>query len=363
MELSAYQPGMDPVLARHAIALLVTLLMARPARADEPTVEQTLDARGCTVSASLADSALRDRDASCDERCRPCLFASPPRCWYAQADVLALNRASGRDRPLAVASASGLVALETGDLDLGFQLGPRLLVGRHIDVDHSWELSYFGLHEWRAAAVDEDPNNLDILGTLAGIAEDYTGADRIALSCVARLHNAEANVVDNRGSWSALAGMRCLHLDEEVMLTATDSDSGTSDYTAQSQSDLIGVQLGLRRGGLCSRWSWELTAKAGLYGSLMQQQQLMLDNGNTFVLRNASAREGSAAFLGDINIVGFRPLNDVWSLRGGYFALYAAGIALAADQLDFDNLGTSGQRISRGDLLLHGASLGLEARW
>jgi Putative beta barrel porin-7 (BBP7) len=352
------------VLARHLNALLVALLFAFPAAASEPAAAQVPDAYGCTVSARVANSnELAGCDASCNQRCCTDFFDNPPHCWYVQADALVLSRTSGRDRPLTVANGTGETMLSMGDLDLGFQLGPRILVGRHSDPNHGWELAYFGLHEWSARAVAEEANNLDIPGKLVGVAEDYSGADRVAISYSSRLHNAEANMLDHRDSWSALAGLRYFHLNEEVLLTATDSDSGTSDYTAQSQSDLLGLQLGLRRGSLGNRWGWELSAKGGLYASLMLQQQLLLDNGNTFVLRNGSARAGSAAFLGDINFVVFRQLNDSWSLRAGYAVMYVAGVALAAEQFDFDNLSTSGQQVIRGDLFLHGASLGLESRW
>jgi fructose/tagatose bisphosphate aldolase len=43
-------------------------------------------------------------------------------------------------------------------------------------------------------------------------------------------------------------------------------------------------------------------------------------------------------------------------------AQVVAGVANAPDQLDFDNLATSGQHVARGSLLLHGASIGIEAR-
>jgi hypothetical protein len=88
-----------------------------------------------------------------------------------------------------------------------------------------------------------------------------------------------------------------------------------------------------------------------------------MDNDNTFVLRNGSSRGASAAFLGDIDFVVFRELSDVWSIRGGYYAMFVAGVALATNQLDFNALSSNGQQVSRGDLFLHGASLGLEARW
>lgn len=338
------------MLSRHVNAIVALLLTVGAARADVCSVEESLDASGCTVSADLSRSEV--------------LRGGQPG-WYVQADAFVLNRTSGRNRPLAFASDSGDGVLETSDLHLGFQPGPRLTIGRCDESGCGGELSYFGLHEWTATAQAVDSNNLDIPGTLVGIAEDYSGADRLFYRYSARLHNAEANVVRalNRKGLFALIGLRYLHFNETVVLTATDSDSGTSNYLTESQCDLIGGQLGLRAERWYEGWGWELTMKAGLYGNVMRQQQRMLDNGNTFVIRDASAGAGSTAFLGDLNFTVFRQLNGVWSLRGGYYAMYVGGLALATDQLDFDNLPTSGQGVLHGDLLLHGFALGLEARW
>jgi hypothetical protein len=197
---------------------------------------------------------------------------------------------------------------------------------------------------------------------MLGVAEDFTAADRMVIDYSARLHNVEFNVVRDRETWSTIAGLRYLRLAEELTLTANDSDSGTSNYSTQSQSDLIGGQLGLRTERFSDRWSWQLTLKAGLYGSF-PRKTLWLDTNNTFILRNASAQSGSVAFIGDIEILARYQLSDVWALRGGYCAVVVAGVANAPDQLDFDNLATSGQQVARGSLLLHGASIGIEARW
>jgi hypothetical protein len=359
-----HQPGKDPVLARHPFALLAIVLVARAAGAGDYPDEQSPDAFSSTLKASLNES---DDYGDCDELCGghfcPLRLMGRYRCWYFQAEALVLKRMSGPNRPLAVAADTGESVLEMRDLDLNFRPGSRLLVGHRLGADRGWELSYFGLQEWSASAVAEDPNNLDIVGNL-NTAEDYHGADRIAVHYVSRLHNAEANFIRDSETGSTLAGLRYFHLNEKVMLTATDSDSGTSDWTARSQSDLIGAQLGIRNGRFCDRWGWELTVKTGLYCSVTHQQQTMLDNDNTLVLSHSSTRAFSGAFIGDINFVCFRQLSNVWSLRAGYYVMCVEGLALAPDQLNFENLGN--QSVSRGsffDLFLHGFSLGLEARW
>jgi hypothetical protein len=353
------------VFARRSFALLAIVLVARPAAAGDYLDEQTSDTFGSPLDAVPFESDVwGDDDEWRGGHYCPLRLTGWYRSWYFQAEALVLQRLSGPNRPLVIAAPSGETILEMSNLDLGFRPGSRLLLGHRTGADRGWELSYFRLHEWNAWAVAEDRNNLDIVGNLS-IAEDYHGADRIAFHYVSRLHNAEANLVRDGEIGSALAGFRYLHLNEKAALRGTDSDSGTSDWTARSQSDLIGAQLGFRNGWLQDRWGWELTLKAGLYCSVMHQQQSLLDNDNTFVLSQSSTRAFSGAFIGDINFVCFRQLTDVWSLRAGYYAMCVEGLALAPDQLDFDNL-VNNQPVSRGnffDLFVHGFSLGLEARW
>jgi hypothetical protein len=353
------------VLARHAFALIAILLVARPAAADERLIEQIPEVLGSTLTASPTDDddVWADFDDSAYEGhfCPPRLMGRY-HTWYFQFDALILHRTNGYSRPLAISADTLETVFETSDLNYGLQPGSRLLLGHRVSVDRGWELSYFGLYERSAAAV-ADSNNLDIAGTLRDVAADYSGADRIALSHATSLHNAEANFVFDGETWSALAGLRYFHLSEAVVLSSSDADSGTSDYTVHSQNDLIGLQFGFRTGWFKNRWGWELTTKAGFFGSLMRQQQLLLDNDNTIFLRNGSALAGSPTILGDMNLGCYRQLNDVWMLRVGYYLMYVADVALATDQLDFGIVATSGQRILRGDLFVHGASLGLEANW
>jgi hypothetical protein len=364
--LRRHQLGKDPVLARHPFALLVIVLVARPTEAVDYSNEQAPDAFSSTLGASFSESDVwGDGDEFGGGHFCPFRLTDRYRRWYFQAEALALQRMSGPNRPLAIAAGSGVIVLETNDLDSGFRVGSRLLVGHRFGADRGWELSYFGLQEWNASAAAERFNNLDIVGSL-NFAEDYHGADRIAFQHAAWLHNGEANLIRDGEFGSALAGVRYLHLNEKAALTATDSDSGTSDWIARSQSDLVGAQLGVRNGRFRDRWGWELTAKAGLYCSVTHQQQTMRDNDNTLILSQSSTRAFSGAFIGDINFVCFRQLGEVWSFRAGTYAMCVEGLALAPDQLDFNHLALNNQGVSRGDffdLFVHGFSLGLEARW
>jgi hypothetical protein len=70
------------------------------------------------------------------------------------------------------------------------------------------------------------------------------------------------------------------------------------------------------------------------------------------------------SFVGDINLSAIYRLTEVWGIRAGYNLFWFTGAALAPDQFDFANTTTAGTGlVSGGGLFMHGANLGLEARW
>ena len=74
--------------------------------------------------------------------------------------------------------------------------------------------------------------------------------------------------------------------------------------------------------------------------------------------------DAGVGFLGDLNYTVSRRLSDMWWLRLGYNMIWLSGVALAPDQWDFTNTAASGTTlVGGGGVFLHGANLGLEARW
>ena len=70
------------------------------------------------------------------------------------------------------------------------------------------------------------------------------------------------------------------------------------------------------------------------------------------------------SFIGDIGLNATYQFSQCLALRGGYQAYWVEGLALAPNQLDFTNTDTSGTSLNKtGSLFMHGAHLGLMARW
>ena len=169
-----------------------------------------------------------------------------------------------------------------------------------------------------------------------------------------------------------LFGFRFVDLDEAFNIHPNDPDTGESDYNIRSGNDMYGAQVGVvfDRQPDCRRWGWDVVAKAGLFYNDASQTQYVTDFPPGFYLRDLlnqapiSASDSGFAFLGELGLSGTIDLTSNLTLRGGYMLMWIEGVALAPDQLDFTFTPTSGTMLNDdGGVFLHGAHLGMEARW
>jgi hypothetical protein len=77
-----------------------------------------------------------------------------------------------------------------------------------------------------------------------------------------------------------------------------------------------------------------------------------------------SVADTGLGFLSTMNLTMAYRFSDVWALRLGYNLAWLSGVALAPNQWDFTDTKASGTEVrGAGGLFLHGANVGLEARW
>ena len=77
-----------------------------------------------------------------------------------------------------------------------------------------------------------------------------------------------------------------------------------------------------------------------------------------------SAADTGMGFLSSMNLSMAYRFSEVWGLRLGYNLAWLSGVALAPNQWDFTDTLASGTGVrGAGGLFLHGANVGLEARW
>lgn len=289
---------------------------------------------------------------------------------YFQAEALFLRRDNQlSNQAVVIDDATLATRLSTRSLDGDTGVGQRFLLGRLLNENSAVEVSYFGINDWQSAASVADANNLDIPDPLVGHARDFDSADSMRVTNASNLHNVELNWwqtisgTQSNGT-SLLFGARYLHFTDVFNINSTDDDGTISDYNIRARNNLFGAQVGARSARNYEYWGWDAIGKAGLFGNAAEQGQFVGDNGNATVLRDTSSNRGSAAFVADLNASATLHLTKTWSLRGGYNLMWIEGVALAGNQLDFTFDTDSGSRVSRsGGVFLHGANVGLQARW
>jgi hypothetical protein len=293
--------------------------------------------------------------------------------------------------------------LSTSDLDFNFDPGLRTTVGMRLGEGWALEFSYFGLFQGTASATaGPDPNaNLNFPISIGNV---FVGMDTAQVKYSSWVHSFELNLpcccgccdeccdecgcatVSDEGCCAAVrgkcccgevryrsfewfAGFRFIDLGEELNILAQKTvlpgglEEGTYDIHTANQ--LYGAQLGARWRRAWSRFGWEATCKAGIFGNGARETQSVTDFPNVPLRPTVSSSGGEVAFVGEINLSLFYRLTDVWSLRAGYNVMWIEGLALAPDQLDF-NFATSpsgNQLNNSGGMFLQGVNAGLEARW
>lgn len=264
--------------------------------------------------------------------------------------------------------------LGTGNLAFRVEPGMRVQVGSNMNACSkctAWEFDYFGIFDWDATATVQGDNELGIFGDLGLLVNNFTGADEVRLDYSTRLHNIEMNCVKHWGqncceSLDLLTGFRFAWLGEEFNINSMDDDQGATDYNIATENHLYGYQIGARVKGERPRLGWEATGKAGIFGNHAEHDQLISTDfpPPTFPRPRQSKSGGSLAFIGELSAKMVYRICQDWSLRGGYSVLWIEGVALAPDQLDFTFTPTSGHGLNtNAGLLVHGANVGIEARW
>ena len=300
---------------------------------------------------------------------------------YALTDALFWGRDNqSSDRPLIVGAGNpGDVRLSTQDLQFPFSEGVRAFYGSRTPDLRGWEMGYFGLYGQFAEAMTAStpPDFIQFPPPIGNVLT--ADAQSAVVTYASTVNSAEINVFRTRteflprtGGWLTvdwLAGFRYIGLEEDASIVTeccvTPNSSIFTPYRVRTRNNAFGGQLGARGRLTWDRWAFESWAKAGILGNAQKQMQDPLVDYTGFQQRPAHSAIGSEiSFLADINLSAIYRLTDVWGIRAGYNLFWFTGAALAPDQFDFANTTTAGTGlVADGGLFMHGANLGLEARW
>ena len=312
--------------------------------------------------------------------CGNCGFCIPPPNFYFSAEAMALtrdNEARSQNVVLNGTMGVGTAALKADQVGFDdWSVGPSFILGYRPTPKDFWELTYFGLQDFKDT---ESPAVTPLtvpsdLGT--GGATAFFKASTIDVTYTSRINNAEVNYYWYPGSQrqlSFLSGFRYFSLDERFELNATGVDNtGTpvqSFYDIHSVNNLYGWQLGARWKQCGNRFGYAITGKAGAFGNDANEQQVIGNVEDPVLIRPmpgsvASTDEVHWAFVGQVDLTVTYRVAKGWEAIAGYNAMWLEGVALAPDQLDFTLNPRSGSTMhADGELFMHGGHVGLAYRW
>ena len=307
-------------------------------------------------------------------------FPAPLWTTYALTDALFWGRDNqATNRPLIVSVGDDTPLITARDLQFPVSEGVRAFYGRRDPSQGGWEIGYWGV--WGQSAsqfiATTDPNFVQVPDPLGSLLTAEGESATIKYNSL--VNSAEANVFstwtewrNHTGSWMTvdwLAGFRYVGVEEQASIVTDccviDGSRIPVPYTVRTRNNAFGAQIGNRTRWTWANWAFEGWAKAGLLGNAEEQLQSPLVDFTGFQQRPAlSSTGGQVSFIGDINTSIIYRLTDVWGIRAGYNLIWIDGLALAPNQFDFTTTDASGTRlVSGGGMFMHGANLGLEARW
>ena len=351
-----------------ALALAVT---AGPARAaDEMAASTVSDALPDMAEAPLPDEA-------CMEALR--CFCCPDWRHYAIFDVLFLQRNNqAGNQPLVFNTDSGATVMTVQDLQPSVATGARVFYGELFTDTLGWEVGYTGIYGMFGSTTVTSAANLDLPPPVGLDINNFSDADQVRATYWSTLNLAEFNLF--RYDCCSECGPRCRRschcinwlggfvwagLNEQASLNAICcSPPEPASYTVRTSTNYFGGQVGMRGRREWNRWAVEGWWKTALCGTSAYQSADPIVGTISGLRPAVSSSATGVGFIGSINATLIYRLTETWGLRAGYNLYWLTNAALAPSQWDFATAAGAGTAINdNGGLFLHGANLGVEARW
>jgi hypothetical protein len=265
------------------------------------------------------------------------------------------------------------------DINPRFNYGERMTIGYHCGTQ-AIELSGFYLSQNSSSKLYANPGQLDTFFNVNGDVNSFPNgfggdnlmwlqADQIRTLLQTALGSAEANYrwwlgQDSNFSWSL--GVRYLDLYERFSLFTGDDDLVQRDihgnpnpilqatYTTTAHNRILAPQLGLEwNQAICCWLAFSFQAK-GAWGVNFLDVDVLLKRGDGFVGINGHRSDTIFSQLYETGFFLDFYLMENARLRAGYDLLWAADVAEALGQLDFNLANTTGQTNNHGSIFYHG---------
>ncbi len=312
---------------------------------------------------------------------------------YVQVGALFMQQVSqfSQNQPIVLDPNTGNTFISTSNINSNFIPGLQATAGFRLNNGQTIEADYFGLYggSTTATAIKPDANAfLTFPNNLAGNA--FVAIENANVNYTSEINSFALNLPCCSGCSSAgcdscacdayqfgqsksqsitwFSGFRYLNVNQRLNIVSQRTVANAIEqgsYNVRTQNNLFGGQLGARLRRTSGRLGWDASGFAGVFGNSAQQTQSVTDFPNFALRPSVTDSKGGVAFVGGGNLSGLYSLTKALNLRAGYNTIWIEGLALAPDQLDF-NLAAAqaGSRINNnGGMFLHGANVGLEARW
>jgi len=310
--------------------------------------------------------------------CEPSGCARAKQCgprWDVTVDALMLWQGNAQSLPLLVTPTGSPVA-NAQDLQTQMAGGVRVGLIRSLGERYAIEGNYFQARPFDASEyvpASGEPYTLTNTGNLT-----FNDIESATLTSNGWIQSAELNWRKNE-CWSPitwLAGFRWVELNSQVNLdyrfvNANPDESGTGLINTNVGNNLYGGQMGadMRLWNKGGRWRANAVGKAGIfYNSASFQRSTagrVTDAGKPSTYGTVAATADQTSFFGEVGLNSTYRITDWLAWRAGYTVMWAAGVAVAPQQLPLNTFGPPGTATinTNGSVLLHGVTTGIEARW
>jgi hypothetical protein len=247
--------------------------------------------------------------------------------------------------------------LTGANFDFDNQTGIDATIARRLANGDAIEARYFGVDDVFAGSTIVTPGNFIGVG--------FTGPAGVTArsSYWTQLKSVELNykyAVNER--ISVLGGFRYLQLNDTLRTTLNNNvATGLYEFENEMYGGQIGLDLLLT--DPCKALELRVVGKAGWYNNDYEGGVRLLQ-GNNVLSANAGAGDGTA-FVGDLVFSASYWFNEHIALRAGYQLLWIGDAALAGEEASRSVVNPALLRNPQhdGDLLMHGALVGLEVQW
>ncbi len=292
--------------------------------------------------------------------------------WTLELDVLYVQR-KGIDNVILVAdsSQSGATLLNTTMVLNHFRWEPGVkgALTYTLSAERALECNFSWIHQWHSYIKvygGGGGSTLSFPFSNSAYTTDYSAARSASATYTSRIWNGELNYwryftpaqVDYFSAAGVL-GVRGMYIGEHFDLTFN-TPPDASDYWTITRNRLCGIQAGgMLQCNPTSRWTWEITGKAGILANCAWGRYRLGDVNDAVVLRSWHGFDWKATYLLDGLFNLMYRFHTYASIHIGYQLIGFWGLALAPEQLSTGTMPTSGNQLNdRGNLYLHAAMLG-----